>query len=129
MRFFLLIAAAFLLFSIIQLYAGFVGMQYHLGSVGAILIMIISLRFRFTLPITIGAFFCALDVWNWHWVMAILFVAPGLAVIVPGSVMLVITGILARAQLNKAAENSQKNPDSQKNPKMRVLNPDRPKDD
>ena len=129
MRFFLLIAAAFFLFVIVQLYAGFVGMQYHLGSVGAILIMIISLRFRFTLPITIGAFFCALDVWNWHWVMASLFVAPGLALIVPGSVMLVITGIVARAQFKKASENSQKNSNSQKNPKMRVLNPDQTQDD
>jgi hypothetical protein len=23
--------------------------------------------FRFTLPITIGAFFGAMDVWDWHW--------------------------------------------------------------
>ncbi len=52
-----------------------------------------SLVFRFTLPITIGAFFGAMDVWSWHWGLAALFAAPGLAFLIPGVILSIIEGV------------------------------------
>jgi hypothetical protein len=33
---------------------------------------------RFSLPITVGSFFGAMNVWGWHWIGALVFAAPGL---------------------------------------------------
>ncbi len=85
-----LIMPVILIYGLAQIFAGFIGIEYHLGfgwAVGAILAAFIV---RFMLPLTIGAFFCALDVWGWHWVGALLFAAPGLAFIA-----LMIPGMLA----------------------------------
>ena len=74
------------LFGIAQFIAGYVGLSEHLGTPWAIGIFIASLLFRFTLPITVGAFFGAMDVWGWHWSLAALFAAPGLVFLIPGVV-------------------------------------------
>ncbi|PJE78255.1 hypothetical protein CI610_02817 [invertebrate metagenome] len=74
----------FFLFGIAQLVAGYVGIDYHFGAGWAVAALVASLMFRFTLPITIGAFFGAMDVWGWHWALSALFVAPGLAFLIPG---------------------------------------------
>ena len=67
-----------------QLIAAWQGIAYHWGwgwSLGAMLLLF---GLRFTLPITIGAFFGAKDVWGWHWFFALIFAAPGLLFMVPG---------------------------------------------
>lgn len=69
----------------IQLVAGFVGISDGLGVGWAIAALAACLLLRFTLPITIGAFFGATNVWGWHWVFAVLLVLPGLLVIIPGA--------------------------------------------
>ncbi len=84
----------FFAFSIMQLYAGFVGINLHLGTFLAFIALIMALLFRFTLPITIGAFFGAVDVWGWHWFFAILFVAPGLIFVIPGTFLKIISKIM-----------------------------------
>lgn len=84
-------ALAFLSFGILQLCAGYVGIDYHLGAVWAVIAVILAVIFRFTLPITIGAFFGALHVWHWPFIFAILFVAPGLIFIIPGVLIMVIS--------------------------------------
>lgn len=79
-----------------QIYAGYIGIEYHLGVGWAIAAMVVTFMFRFTLPITIGSFYCALDVWNWHWSLALLFAAPGLAfmaLMLPGIFASVISGL------------------------------------
>lgn len=75
---------AFLAFGIAQLAAGFVGIEAGLGVVWAWVALVAALMFRFTLPITVGSFFGALNVWGWHWAFAALFAAPGLLLVVPG---------------------------------------------
>ncbi|UYM16293.1 hypothetical protein [Endozoicomonas euniceicola] len=77
----------FFLFGIAQLIAGYVGIDYHFGVAWAIAALIASLMFRFTLPITIGAFFGAMDVWGWSWVLSLVFVAPGVAFLIPGFIL------------------------------------------
>lgn len=75
---------AFMAFGVFQLYAGFVGIDHSYGSFWAWAALIAAMPFRFTLPITIGAFFCAMNVWGWHWAWAALFALPGLLFIIPG---------------------------------------------
>lgn len=75
---------AILAFGVAQFIAGYAGIALHLGTGWAIGAIVLSLFFRFPLPITIGAFFGAMDVWGWHWALAALFAAPGLAFVVPG---------------------------------------------
>ena len=73
-----------LAYGLIQIYAGWVGIQHHLGNGWAVAAMV-AMCFRFSLPLTIGAFFCATDIWGWHWAGALLFVCPGLLFMIPGS--------------------------------------------
>ena len=77
---FLLIIAflGFVGYGLTQIYAGFLGIDFHLGKVWAIGAIILAFLFRFTLPLTIGSFFGAMNVWGWHWAGALLFAAPGL---------------------------------------------------
>ncbi len=75
---------AFMVFGIAQLVAGFAGIEHGLGVGWAWGALIAALMFRFTLPITIGAFFGAMNVWGWHWALAALFAAPGLLLVIPG---------------------------------------------
>lgn len=72
------IAAVVLLYGLVQIYAGYLGIQHHLGT-GWAVAALFALFFRFSLPITVGAFFGAMNVWGWHWLLALLFAAPGLA--------------------------------------------------
>ncbi len=83
----------FLIYGIAQIVAGYVGIDFHLGAVWAVIAIIAAFMFRFTLPITIGAFFGAMNVWGWHWALAALFAAPGLAFIIPGVILSIIEGV------------------------------------
>lgn len=86
-------AIVFLLFGIAQICAGYVGIDHHFGAVWAFVAIFLALGLRFTLPITIGAFFGAMDVWHWHWALAALFAAPGLAFVMPGVLAAIIPSI------------------------------------
>jgi Na+-transporting NADH:ubiquinone oxidoreductase subunit NqrB len=84
---------AFLAYGLVQIYAGYIGIDYHWGSGWAIGALVACLIFRFSLPITIGSFFAARDVWDWHWSLALLFAAPGLAfmaLMIPGAIASVV---------------------------------------
>jgi hypothetical protein len=52
----------FMGYGILQIVAGYVGIDFHFGAVWAGVAIVAALMFRFTLPITIGAFFGAMDV-------------------------------------------------------------------
>jgi hypothetical protein len=86
-------AIAFLLFGIAQIYAGYVGIDHHLGAIWAFAAVFLALGLRFTVPITIGAFFGAMDVWHWHWSLAALFAAPGLIFIIPGMLASIVSSM------------------------------------
>jgi hypothetical protein len=83
---------AFAIFGIAQLVAGFAGIEHGLGVGWAWAALAVAFIFRFTLPITIGAFFGAMNVWGWHWLLAAIFAAPGLALVVPGVLAAIISG-------------------------------------
>jgi hypothetical protein len=75
---------AFMAFGIAQLFAGFVGIEQGIGVFWAWAALIAVFALRFTLPITIGSFFGAMNVWDWHWAFAALLAAPGLLLVIPG---------------------------------------------
>lgn len=77
-------------YGIVQIVAGYVGIQYHFGSGWAIAAIVAAFVFRFSLPMTIGSFLGAMNVWGWHWALALIFAAPGLAFMI-----LMIPGALA----------------------------------
>lgn len=86
----------FLVVGIVQIYVGFIGIEYHLGSGFAFGALFIGFFFRIMFPLTIGTFFGALDVWGWPWYGALAFAAPGLLFIVPALVTGAISTLVER---------------------------------
>ena len=77
-----------LIYGIAQIWAGYIGIDHHLGSGWAIAAVVVAFLFRFSLPITIGSFFGAMNVWGWPWYGALIFAVPGLAfmaLMIPGA--------------------------------------------
>ncbi len=83
----------FMAYGIAQIVAGYVGIDFHFGALWATVAIIASFMFRFTLPITVGAFFGAMNVWHWHWTLAALFAAPGLAFLIPGLLLAIVESV------------------------------------
>ncbi len=89
------------LYAIAQIVASLQGLETYLGVLGALFVIALCLYFRFTLPLTIAAFLCAKNVWGWHWFFALLFVAPGLAFLLPAIAAMVIAATLALLPLGR----------------------------
>ncbi len=86
-------AVIFLIVGLVQIYAGYLGIEYHLGSGWAIGAVIATLFFQFPIILTVGTFFGALDVWGWPWYGAAVFAMPGLLFALPGVVGVAIVGL------------------------------------
>ncbi|MET4570691.1 hypothetical protein [Rhodanobacter soli] len=76
-------AILFFGFGLLQLGAGWAGIEHSFGWGWGVAAAVAAIGFRFTLPIAVGAFLCAKNIWGWHWVFAALFAAPGLLFMVP----------------------------------------------
>jgi hypothetical protein len=94
----ILALAAFLVFASAQIAAGYVGIAHGIGPVWALAAVFAAVFLRFTLPITVGAFFGAMTLWGWHWTLAFIFAVPGLAFVLPG----VISGIFSLTTMGAA---------------------------
>jgi hypothetical protein len=99
-----------------QIVIGYIGIEYHFGSGWAIGVLVLAFVFRFTLPLTIGTFFGALDVFGWPWYGALLITLPGLLFMVPGAIGMAVVGLASILKGNSAG-NSQTNYDYQEEPK------------
>jgi len=80
----ILALVAFFIFATAQMAAGYAGIEHGMGPLWALTAIFAAVFFRFTLPITVGAFFGAMNVWGWHWAYALVFTAPGLVFVLPG---------------------------------------------
>ena len=96
----------FLAVGVIQIIVGFLGIEYHLGSGWAVGAVILSLLLRISFPLTIGTFFGALNVLEWHWFGALLLTVPGLIFMVPGAIGMALAG-LADKFSNRTSSNYQ----------------------
>ena len=92
-----LLAIGFGIFGIFQIYAAYLGLEDWLGTGWAIAGIAASFLLRSSLPILVGAFLCALNVWGWHWALAVLFAAPMLALLLPATAADVISAIRRKA--------------------------------
>ena len=95
----------FLVVGIVQIYVGYIGIEYHLGSGFAIGALFLGFFFRIMFPLTIGTFFGALDVWGWPWYGALAFAAPGLLFIVPALVTSAISTLVERKNESSFSSN------------------------
>ena len=76
------------LYGLAQIAAGWIGIEHQWGSGWATVAVVAAAVFRFSLPLTVGAFLCAMNVWGWHWFGALFFALPGLAfmaLMIPGA--------------------------------------------
>lgn len=84
--------AVFVIYGLSQMYAGFVGIESYAGNGWAYAALAAALFARFTLPLTVGCYYAAEHVWGWHWSLALLFAAPGVAFN-----LLMLPGLAAKA--------------------------------
>jgi len=73
-------------YGLTQVVVGYIGIEEAFGTFWAIVALIAAFMFRLSLPLTIGAFWGAMEVLDWHWALALIFVAPGLVFIIPGMI-------------------------------------------
>jgi len=80
----------FLSVGIAQLVFGYAGIEYHFGHIAAFFGLFAAFGFRFLLPMTIGSYFGAVDVFGWPWWGGLLIALPGLVFLVPAILAAVI---------------------------------------
>lgn len=85
-------------FGLLQLVAGWIGIEETFGWGWGIAAVAAALVFRFTIPIVVGVFLCATDVWGWHWFFAVLLAAPGLLFMVPAVIASLVDGARGRSR-------------------------------
>lgn len=103
MNFFLMLGAVvlFLFLSLFQFIVGYMGIEHHFGTFGAIAALIGLFFFRFTIPFTIGAFFGAVNVLGLNWFFGFLIALPGVAFIIPSALVIILAPISKRYNLDR----------------------------
>ena len=76
-----------------QMVIGYIGIDYHFGAGWAIGAVVLALMFRFSLTLTVGTFFGAMDVFGFSFIVALLITLPGLLLMVPGAIAAGIAGL------------------------------------
>jgi hypothetical protein len=67
----------------VQIFVGYHGLDVQFGSTWAFIGAALAFL-RFSLPLIVGVYFGAIDLWGWHPVAAAVFAAPGLLLLIPG---------------------------------------------
>jgi hypothetical protein len=88
-----LLMIAFFGYGIVQIIAGWAGIDHNFGWGWALGAVVAAFFLRFTIPIVIGCFICAHDIWGWNWFFALLFAAPGLAFMIPSVLASVFSAV------------------------------------
>lgn len=85
-----LMALTFMAYGFTVIAVGWIGIEEEFGYWWGIAAIVLALFLRFTLPITVGAIFGAMHLWDWHWIGATLFALPGLAFMIPAVIGLIL---------------------------------------
>ena len=88
-----------MVFGVVQIWIGFLGIDYHLGGVFAFGALGLAFLLRIMFPLTIGTYFGVVDVIGWDWYWGVLITAPGIVFILPGLVTAIIQSLTNRVQL------------------------------
>ena len=83
----------FVAVAFIQTVVGYIGIEHHFGTFVAIVVIILAFVFRLMLPLTIGTFLGAMNVWGWPWYGALALASPGLLFVIPTLITSVITTV------------------------------------
>jgi hypothetical protein len=83
----------FIAVAIIQTAVGYIGIEHHFGTFVAIVVIILAFFFRLMLPLTIGTFLGAMNVWGWPWYGALALALPGLLFAIPTLITAVIATV------------------------------------
>jgi len=86
-------------YGLLQIVAGYIGISEKWGTGWAIGALVLCFGTRISLPLTIGSFFAARDIWGWPWGLALLFATPGLAfmaLMIPGLIATATPSLLPR---------------------------------
>jgi hypothetical protein len=79
-----------ILFGLAQIYFGLSGINLAFGTGWAFAAGFAVFAFRLSLPLVIGCFIWANEVWGWNWFFSLMFAAPGLIFMIPGFIGAVI---------------------------------------
>jgi hypothetical protein len=71
-------------FTGLRLWMALLGLAQVLGAGGAIAVAAALLLTAFTLPLQIAVFFCALGLWHWPLLLALIVAAPRIILVLPG---------------------------------------------
>ena len=82
-----------LVIGLAQMVIGYIGIEYLFGAGWAIGAVVLALMFRFSLPLTVGTFFGAMDVFGFSFIVALLITLPGLLLMIPGAIAAGIAGL------------------------------------
>jgi len=80
----------------LQIYLGFIGIEYEVATWAAWGAVALALVGRIMLPLTVGSYFGAVSVLGWEWWQGLLIAAPGLLFIAPALVMAALEPVLNR---------------------------------
>jgi len=83
----------FVAVAFIQTVVGYIGIEHHFGTFVAIVVIILAFVFRLMLPLTIGTFLGAMNVWGWPWYGALALALPGLLFAIPTLITAVIATV------------------------------------
>lgn len=86
---------AVFLFGLFQFAAGWTGIEQRFGWGWGIAAVIAGLC-GFSIPLTIGTFLCARNIWHWSVPFAVLFTLPGLAFMIPQLTFGIISSLWGR---------------------------------
>ena len=81
---------------LIQIYLGFLGIDYHLGSGFAFGALGLAFFLRIMFPLTIGTYFGVVDVLGWDWYLGVIIALPGVLFILPGLVTVIFQSLFNR---------------------------------
>lgn len=76
-------ALAIATYMLVLLFAAVIGLNDWLGILGAVGGFLLAILLRTSIPIIIGAFLCAHNVWDWGWLGSAIFAAPLLVLAIP----------------------------------------------
>ena len=117
----------FLIVGVVQIYVGYIGIEYHLGTGFAIGAIVLAFLFRLMLPLTIGTFFGAMSVWGWPWYGAAALAAPGLLFIVPALITAAVGSLMNKSSTNTYENNySSSFSDNTSDEEPKNVTPDKP---
>ena len=84
-------------FGVVQIWLGFLGIEYHLGNFLAFGALGLAFILRIMFPLTIGTYFGVVDVLGLDWYWGILITAPGVVFILPGLITALIQSLTHRS--------------------------------